>query len=164
MCAAKRSPLGTPKGWSRSKKAKKRRSAAFFLTLFHFSPIDPSGAECLYPHSVGADACIGPHRVDANLHVGRRGRRPRRPARLLPFYGRSVGRGLDPSWQLRGCARLPGRIWNPPLRENINFAIRQNCTGRRGRRPLQINRKIAIKARCLGGVNPLPTGPMGKGT
>ena len=39
------SPLGTPKGWSRSKKAKKRRSAAFFFTLFHFSPIDPSGAK-----------------------------------------------------------------------------------------------------------------------
>ena len=39
------SPLITPKGRSRSKKAKKRRSAAFFFTLFHFSPIDPSGAK-----------------------------------------------------------------------------------------------------------------------
>ena len=39
------SPLRTPKGRSRSKKAKKRRSAAFFFTLFHFSPIDPSGAK-----------------------------------------------------------------------------------------------------------------------
>ena len=39
------SPLRTPKLWSRSKKAKKRRSAAFFFTLFHFSPIDPSGAK-----------------------------------------------------------------------------------------------------------------------
>ena len=38
-------PLGTPKLWSRSKKAKKRRSAAFFFTLFHFSPFDPSGAK-----------------------------------------------------------------------------------------------------------------------
>ena len=38
------SPLRTPKRRSRSKKAKKRRSAAFFFTLFHFSPIDPSGA------------------------------------------------------------------------------------------------------------------------
>nr|DAW04469.1 MAG TPA: hypothetical protein [Bacteriophage sp.] len=32
------SPLGTPKMRSRSKKAKKRRSAAFFLTLFRSSP------------------------------------------------------------------------------------------------------------------------------
>ena len=39
------SPLRTPKMWSRSKKAKKRRSAAFFFTLFHFSPFDPSGAK-----------------------------------------------------------------------------------------------------------------------
>ena len=51
------SPLGTPKLWSRSKKAKKRRSAAFFFTLFHFSPFDPSGAKFYSTtHSVGADA------------------------------------------------------------------------------------------------------------
>ena len=39
------SPLGTPKRWSSAKKAKKRRSAALFLTLFRLSPIDPSGAK-----------------------------------------------------------------------------------------------------------------------
>ena len=38
------SPLGTPKLWSRSKKAKPCRSAARFLTLFCFSPSGPSGA------------------------------------------------------------------------------------------------------------------------
>ena len=32
------SPLRTPKVWSSIKKAKKCRSAAFFLTLFRFSP------------------------------------------------------------------------------------------------------------------------------
>ena len=45
VLAAKRSPLRTPKLWSSSKKAKKCRSAARFLTLFYFSPIDPSGAK-----------------------------------------------------------------------------------------------------------------------
>ena len=39
------SPLRTPKRRSRSKKAKPCRSAARFLTLFYFSPIDPSGAK-----------------------------------------------------------------------------------------------------------------------
>ena len=53
VLAAKRSPLGTPKLWSRSKKAKPCRSAARFLTLFCFSPSGPSGAK-----------------------TGRRGRRP----------------------------------------------------------------------------------------
>ena len=38
-------PLGTPKRWSSAKKAKKRRSAALFLTLFRPSPFDPSGAK-----------------------------------------------------------------------------------------------------------------------
>ncbi len=38
VLAAKRSPLRTPKVWSSSKKAKKCRSAAFFLTLFRSSP------------------------------------------------------------------------------------------------------------------------------
>ena len=52
------SPLRTPKRRSRSKKAKKRRSAAFFFTLFHFSPIDPSEAKFSSTnHSVGTDAC-----------------------------------------------------------------------------------------------------------
>ena len=39
------SPLRTPKRRSRSQKAKPCRSAARFLTLFYFSPIDPSGAK-----------------------------------------------------------------------------------------------------------------------
>ena len=51
-----RSPLRTPRGWSRNEKAKTCRSAARFLTLFRPSPIDPSGAKRLYPRSVGADA------------------------------------------------------------------------------------------------------------
>ena len=50
------SPLRTPKRRSSAKKAKTCRSAARFLTLFRSSPIDPSGAKCLYPRSVGADA------------------------------------------------------------------------------------------------------------
>ena len=45
MCAAKRSPLRTPIRWSKGPKAKKRRSAAFFLTLLDPSPFDPSGAK-----------------------------------------------------------------------------------------------------------------------
>ena len=45
VLAAKRSPLRTPKRRVRGKNPKKRRSAAFFFTLFHFSPIDPFGAE-----------------------------------------------------------------------------------------------------------------------
>ena len=55
VLAAKHSPLRTPKRRSRNKKAKPCRSAARFLTLFCFSPIDPSGAK-----------------------TGRRGRRPLR--------------------------------------------------------------------------------------
>ena len=38
VLAAKRSPLGTPKLWSKDPKAKKCRSAAFFLTLLNPSP------------------------------------------------------------------------------------------------------------------------------
>ena len=40
------SPLRTPIMWSEDGKAKKRRSAAFFLTLFRPLPFDPSGAKC----------------------------------------------------------------------------------------------------------------------
>ena len=43
---------------------------------------------------------------------------------------RFVG-GLDPSGRLGSYAWLYGRIWNPPLRGNINFAITQGCPGRR---------------------------------
>ena len=39
------SPLGTPIMWSKGPKAKKCRSAAFFLTLLDPSPFDPSGAK-----------------------------------------------------------------------------------------------------------------------
>ena len=46
MCAAKRSPLRTPIMWPEDGKAKKCRSAAFFLTLFRPLPFDPSGAKC----------------------------------------------------------------------------------------------------------------------
>ena len=56
------SPLGTPKMWSRNKKAKPCRSAARFLTLFCFSPSGPSGAK-----------------------TGRRGRRPLQAIRKLIF-------------------------------------------------------------------------------
>ena len=38
-------PLGTPKRWSFDEKAKKCRSAAFFLTPLRPLPIDPSGAK-----------------------------------------------------------------------------------------------------------------------
>ena len=108
------SPLRTPKRRSRSKKAKKRRSAAFFLTLFHFSPIDPSGAECLYPHSVGADACIGPHRVDANLHVGRRGRRCGVAQRSMPQWGiEPHERASFAGWRRSLCAAKRRRPVQP---------------------------------------------------
>ena len=51
------SPLGTPKMWSTGPKAKKCRSAAFFLTLLPRSPYCPLRGQ-LYSttHSVGADA------------------------------------------------------------------------------------------------------------
>ena len=39
------SPLGTPKRWSNDSKAKKCRSAAFFLTLLNRSPSGPSGTK-----------------------------------------------------------------------------------------------------------------------
>ena len=38
-----------------------------------------------------------------------------------------------------------GRIWNPTVRQTINFAAVQNCTGRRGRRPCA-ERVLAIFA------------------
>ena len=55
---------------------------------------------------------------------GCRGRRPRRPEGFCGvavwvvewYLCWFVGRGLDPSLRLGACARLPGRIWNPPLR------------------------------------------------
>ena len=51
------SPLRTPIMWSEDGKAKKRRSAAFFLTLFRPLPFDPSGAKFYSTtHPVGADA------------------------------------------------------------------------------------------------------------
>ena len=33
-----------------------------------------------------------------------------------------------------------------------SFVVAQDCTGRRGRRPLQMNKQIAIIVRCFGGV------------
>ena len=54
LCAAKRSPLGTPKGRSENAKAKKCRSAAFFLTLLDPSTFDHSGAK--FSVAVGADS------------------------------------------------------------------------------------------------------------
>ena len=158
------SPLRTPKGRSSAKKAKKRRSAALFLTLFYPSPFDPSGAKNRRKLRCRGAQCAPvqlsdsarflrasnarpySHRVD-----GCRGRRPRRPEGLcvvtILVVGwrlcRFVGRGLDPSLRFNGYERLHGRIWNPPLRENINFAMTQNCTGRRGRRPLRATYKLA---------------------
>ena len=74
MCAAKRSPLETPKRWSKKKKAKTCRSAARFLTLFTSSPIDPSGAKFhSTTYSVGADACHRPAPAGTYLRAGRRG-------------------------------------------------------------------------------------------
>ena len=35
-----------------------------------------------------------------------------------------------------------------------SFVVAQDCTGRRGRRPLQMNKQIAIIVRCFGGVTP----------
>ena len=75
----------------------------------------------------------------------------RRPARLSPFYGWFVGRGLDPSLQLGGYVRLHGRIWNPPLRETINFAITQGCTGRRGEQcsPVRYGGNVRFSGRAM---------------
>ena len=53
------SPLGTPKMRSRSKKAKKRRSAAFFFTLFRSSPIDPPGLNSSTVYRVFGPLCEG---------------------------------------------------------------------------------------------------------
>ena len=120
------SPLRTPKRWSENAKAKKCRSAAFFLTPLRPLPSAPSGAKSFSTtRSVGADArCCGvaqrsmpqwgidPHEwassagcrpsfwptngpapADANLRVGRRGRRPRRPGQsctAAKLHGRTL--------------------------------------------------------------------------
>ena len=113
LCAAKRSPLGTPKGWSSAKKAKKRRSAALFLTLFRPSPIDPSGAKITLPHPVGADARHRPA-PGRCLFAGRckhhplqtAGSRKQKSRNFVPSHCRVLapGRGQSVrSWVLRGA-------------------------------------------------------------
>ena len=99
-------PLGTPKRRSRSKKAKKRRSAAFFLTLFYFSPIDPSGAKS--PHSVGADARHRPA-PGRRIFAGRCKHRP-------PTRNHTVAVGASIARPQESCvaAKLPGRTLFAP--------------------------------------------------
>ena len=77
VLAAKRSPLGTPKLWSRSKKAKPCRSAARFLTLFCFSPSGPSGAKLTDVE------CFRPRRGQC----GKREKSVKKNAALLHFLG-----------------------------------------------------------------------------
>ena len=119
-------PLGTPKRRSRNEKAKTCRSAARFLTLFRPSPIDPLRGRMQPSVAVGADS-ISARSVFRQRKIQRannvrpyshrmvvcRGRRPRRPARLLPFYGRSVGRGLDPSLQYQWARERRGEQCSP---------------------------------------------------
>ena len=67
VLAAKRSPLGTPKLWSKNPKAKKCRNDCIFLNAFGpFSILTPSGPKFLYTHTVGADARHRP--ANSTLH------------------------------------------------------------------------------------------------
>ena len=113
------SPLGTPKGWSRSKKAKKRRSAAFFFTLFHFSPIDPSGAKMVDRGWLPLRGAPAGRRVrggPGSTHLTPT--TPQSPSVTAPLKGSQMScRGEQCSPEgFSGGARLPGRISNPPLR------------------------------------------------
>ena len=45
-----------------------------------------------------------------------------------------------------------------------SFVVAQDCTGRRGRRPLQMNKQIAIIVRCFGGGKPPLYSTNGKGS
>ena len=71
------SPLGIPKLWSRSKKAKPCRNAARFLTLFCFSPSGPSGAKLTDVE------CFRPRRGQC----GKREKSVKKNAALLHFLG-----------------------------------------------------------------------------
>ena len=84
------SPLGTPKLWSRSKKAKKRRSAAFFFTLFHSSPIDPPGLDSLWFYRGCRGAQCAPAAVCLILRLRANNVRPYTLARPHPFAEESA--------------------------------------------------------------------------
>ena len=113
-------PLGTPKRRSKKQKAKTCRSAARFLTLFASSPFDPSGAKISSTtHSVGADACIGPHWADANLRVGRRG-----GFYIRPKYTRIDGASRTPPPTCNHTVAVGACIARP-----LNLALPLNCTG-----------------------------------
>ena len=130
-------PLGTPKMWSENAKAKKCRSAAFFLTPLRPLLIDPSGAKCLYPRYVGADACIGPHRADANLRVGRRG----------GFY-------IRPKY-----TRIDGASRTPPPTCNHTVAVGASIA-----RPLNLAQLPSSTGEHCSPLRPLfPLGPVGRG-
>ena len=114
------SPLRTPKRRSKKQKAKTCRSAARFLTLFASSPFDPSGAKISSTtHSVGADACIGPHWADANLRVGRRG-----GFYIHPKYTRIDGASRTPPPTCNHTVAVGACIARP-----LNLALPLNCTG-----------------------------------
>ena len=70
---------------------------------------------------------IGPHRVGANLHVGRRGRRPRRPVQPCTIT------------QSQGGVKTPPYGTDVNNKQPIYNATTHTPTGRRGRRPLQPN-------------------------
>ena len=93
VLAAKRSPLRTPKVWSKNPKAKKCRNDCIFLNAFvSFSRLTPSGPKFLCSHTVGADACHRPAGAGACL------RGDASIAPYIPFTDGTVGRGLDPSY------------------------------------------------------------------
>ena len=89
------SPLGTPKMWSENAKAKKCRSAAFFLTPLRPLPIDPSGAKFLI--GVGADSISA--RGVYHCHPTARADMESAPTVNRKFCnkGKVLWRGQDPS-------------------------------------------------------------------
>ena len=59
------------------------------------------------------------------------------------IYGWFVGRGLDPSFAI-GWLRKVARADMESAPTGNHVAVTQNCTGRRGRRPLRIILKLAF--------------------
>ena len=135
-------PLGTPIMWSKGPKAKKCRSAAFFLTLLYPSPIDPSGAKMvgrgmaplrgeLSPKVtegwLDADFCFQGHPSPAARELPSRGANGAQP------YGCCRGEHCSPA-EFCVVTKLHGRTLFAPTPPYM-----WGCRGRRPRRPGQFH-------------------------
>ena len=146
-------PLGTPKRWSVDEKAKKRRSAALFLTLFRHSPFDPSGAK---RNSTGVGLMAPLEGSSRAAGEGWPGGSAQSQGHPSVTYGDSSpqrgafrrtvgGEHCSPAGSY-GAAKLPGRTLFAPTDQHKHnptpkTATLHNPPGRRGRRPLQPTQK-----------------------